>query len=44
MKIEEIAEKLNNVKPSINFTYVKESNNTIPFLDILTFKSQNFNF
>ena len=35
LKIEEITEKLNNVEPSINFTYEKESNNSIPFLDIL---------
>ena len=35
MKIEEIAEKLNNVKPSDNFTYEKKSNNTIRFPDIL---------
>ena len=41
IKIEEIAEKLNNVEPSINFTYEKESNNTIPFLDILIIKSHN---
>ena len=41
IKIEKIAEKLNNVEPSINFTYEKESNNTIPFLDILIIKSQN---
>ena len=41
IKIEEIAEKLNNVEPSINFTYEKESNNTIPFLDILIIKSQD---
>ena len=27
--------------PSINFTYEKEYNNTIPFLDILIIKSQN---
>ena len=40
-KIEEIAEKLNNIVPSINFTYEKESNNNIPFLDILIIKSQN---
>ena len=40
MKIEEIVEKLNNVEPSINFTYKKESNNTISFLDIMI-KSQN---
>ena len=41
IKIEEIAEKLNNVEPSINFTHEKESDNTIPFLDILIIKSQN---
>ena len=35
IKIEEITEKLNNVRPSINFTNEKESNNTIPFSDIL---------
>ena len=29
IKIKNIAEKLNNVEPSINFTYEKESNNTI---------------
>ena len=32
--MKEIAEKQNNVEPSINFTYEKESINTIPFLDI----------
>ena len=41
IKIEEIAEKLNNDEPSINFTYEKESNNTIQFLEILIIKSQN---
>ena len=41
IKIEKNAEKLNNVEPSINFTYEKESNNTITFLDILIIKSQN---
>ena len=40
IKIEKIAEKLNNVEPSINFTNEKGSNNTIPFLDILKW----FNF
>ena len=41
IKIEEIVEKLNNDEPSINFTNEKESNNIIPFLDILIIKSQN---
>ena len=41
IKIKEIAEKLNNVDPSINFTHEKESNNPIPFPDILIIKSQN---
>ena len=41
IKIEEIAEKFNNVESSINFIYEKESNNTISFLDILIIKSQN---
>ena len=41
IKIEEIAEKLNNVEPSIILTYEKESNNTIPILDILIIKSYN---
>ena len=41
IKIEEVAEKQSNVEPSINFTYEKESNNTIPFLDVLIIKSQN---
>ena len=36
IKIEKIAEKLNNVEPSINFTYEKESNNNILFQDFLT--------
>ena len=40
IKIEEIAEKPNNVEPCINFVYEKASNNTIPFLDILIIKSQ----
>ena len=40
MKIEKIAEKLNNVEPSINFIYKKESNNAVLFLDILIIKSQ----
>ena len=34
-----------SVETSINFTYEKESNNILPFLDILIIKSQNsFNF
>ena len=41
IKIEEIAKKLNNVEPTIKFKYEKESNNTIPFLDILIINSQN---
>ena len=41
IKIEKIAEKLNNIQPTIIFTFEKESNNTIPFLDILIIKSQN---
>ena len=41
IKIEEIAEKLNIIEPSINFNYEKESNNTLPFLDILIIKSHN---
>ena len=41
IKIENIAEKLNNVESSINFTYEKEANNTIRFSDILLIKSQN---
>ena len=41
IKIEHIADKLNTVEPSINFTYEKEYNNTIPFLDILLIRSQN---
>ena len=40
IKIEEIANKLNNVELSINLTCKKESNNTIPFLDILIIKSR----
>ena len=36
-----ITEKVNNVELSFNFTYEKESNNTIPFLDILIIKPQN---
>ena len=39
--MEKIAEKLNYVEPSIKFTYEKESNNTIPFMDIQITKSQN---
>ena len=35
------AEKLNNFEPFINFTHEKESNNTMPSLDILIIKSQN---
>ena len=38
-KIEEIAEKLNNVEPFINFTYEKDSNNSIPFMDSLIIRS-----
>ena len=41
IKIEKIAEKLNNVEPRINFTNEKESNNTTPFLNILIIKSKN---
>ena len=41
VKIKNIDEKLNIVESSINFTHEKESNNTIPFLDILLMKSQN---
>ena len=40
IKIEEIAEKLKKYW-TLNFTYDKESNNTIPLLDILIIKSQN---
>ena len=39
IKMENIAEKLNNVEPSIIFTYEKESNNIIPFRDILIIQS-----
>ena len=41
IKIEYIAEKLNNVEHSINFTYGNESNNTKPFREILIIKSPN---
>ena len=41
IKIEETSENLNKVEPSINFIYVKESNNTIPFRDILIIKSHS---
>ena len=41
IKVEEIAEKFNKVEFSINFTYEKESNNTIALQDILIIKSQN---
>ena len=41
IKIEYIAEKLNNVEPSINFSYEKVSNNTIPIFDVLLIRSQN---
>ena len=41
IKIKNITEKLNNTELSINFTHEKESNNTIPFYDILLIKSQN---
>ena len=41
VKIEEITGKLNNVESSINFTYEKQSNYTIPFLHILIIKSHN---
>ena len=38
---QKIAEKPNNIELSINFPYEKESNNTVPFLDILIIKSIN---
>ena len=37
----ETENNLNNVELSINFNHEKESNNTIPFLDILIIKSQS---
>ena len=41
IKIEAIAENINNVEPSINIPKEKKSNNTVPFLDILIINSQN---
>ena len=41
IKVEEIAEKLNNIEPSISVIDEKESNSTKPLLDILIIKSQN---
>ena len=32
---------MNNIEPSINLTNEQESNNSIPFLDILIIKSPN---
>ena len=40
MKIVEIAEKLHDVEPSINYIYKKEWYNSILFLDIQIIKSQ----
>ena len=34
-KIDELVNKLNNVEPSIKFTYELENNNNLPFLDTL---------
>ena len=36
-----ITDRLNNVEPSIKFTYELESNNTLPFLDILLIRNIN---
>ena len=40
IKIEKIAEKLNNALPSINFIYEKKSNNIQLFLNIKIINSQ----
>ena len=36
-----ITDRLNNVEPSINFTYKQENNNTLNFLDILLINNKN---
>ena len=41
IKIEKTAEKEDNTEPSININYEKDSNNNLPFPDILIIKSQN---
>ena len=39
--IETIVTKLNNIEPSISFTYVCESNQTLPYLDINLHRTEN---
>ena len=36
-KLEELVNKLNNVEPSIKFTYELEVNNNLPFIDTLLY-------
>ena len=41
LDLHSITDRLNNVEPSIKFTYKLEYNNTFPFLDILFIKNIN---
>ena len=41
LDLHSITDRLNNVKPSIKFTYELESNSTLPFLDILLIRNIN---
>ena len=44
IKDEKVADKLNNIELSINFTYEKESNNSIYFLHVLIKSQNSFSF
>ena len=41
LDLHSIIDRLNNVEPSIKFTYELESNSTLPFLDILVIRNIN---
>ena len=38
LNLNSIADRLNNIEPSIKFTYEFESNNILPFMDVLLIK------
>ena len=41
LDLHSIIYRLNNVEPSVKYTYELESNNTLPFLDILIIRNIN---
>ena len=41
LDLHRITDRLNNVEPSIKFTYELESNSTLPFLDIILIRNIN---